>query len=161
MLFLRQPALWADWRIDIRATDISDSALASARRGVYSNFEVQRGLGVTEMLNFFDDTPAGWRVRPAVMRNIRFTRHNLLDAPPMLGAFDLVLCRNVLLYLQRDARARVAANLASSMKHGGILLVGGGEVVSGAEGLLAPMENAAGFYTRRAVPAAPGLRKSA
>ncbi|MFA9201882.1 MAG: protein-glutamate O-methyltransferase CheR, partial [Cypionkella sp.] len=101
MLFADEPAPWQGWRIDILGTDISSKAIGAARAGRYSQFEIQRGLGVSQMLRWFDETSGGWRPRAELARRIHFEQRNVLDPPPGAGCFDLVLCRNVLLYFDR------------------------------------------------------------
>jgi chemotaxis protein methyltransferase CheR len=95
MMFADDPARWQGWTIDITATDVSEAALAKARSGFYSQFEIQRGLPVTSMLRWFDQVGQDWRVKRELARYLRFRRHNLLMA--QTGRFDLILCRNVLL----------------------------------------------------------------
>jgi hypothetical protein len=116
MLFADQPERWKGWRIDILGTDISGRAVAAAKNGAYTQFEIQRGLGVTQMLRWFTETGEGWRPRPELRRPIRFERRNVLDAPPDPGCFDLVLCRNVLLYFAPANRARAGTAGRSDRK---------------------------------------------
>ena len=113
MMFAEDPQ-WLGWKIDILATDISEAAIHRARAGVYSQFEVQRGLGVTQMIRWFSETPEGWAADERLKRAIRFQVHNLLESAPIGGGFDIVLCRNVLLYLNEDRRDRKSTRLNSS-----------------------------------------------
>jgi chemotaxis protein methyltransferase CheR len=154
MLFADQPHRWQDWRIDILGTDISGRAIAGAREGVYTQFEIQRGLGVTQMLSWFRETPEGWRPRPELRRPIRFERRNVLDAPPHPGRFDLVLCRNVLLYFAPGNRDKAFGRIAEATAHDGWLMIGAGETVSGHSNAFAPACNTSGLY-RRVAPLRP------
>ena len=95
MLFAESRARWGDWTIDILGTDVSSSVIDKGRMGRYTHFEVQRGLGVSQMLNFFEETAQGWQARDNLLRMIRFERHNLLDAPPSPGMFDIILCCSI------------------------------------------------------------------
>ncbi|MCC6924873.1 protein-glutamate O-methyltransferase CheR [Novosphingobium sp.] len=129
ILLHEHAAQWHGWTIRIVATDVSQNAIATARRGVYTKFEIQRGLGVGQMLEHFTETPDGWKASDALHRSIRFSVQNLLEGPPAGEKFDLVLCRNLLLYFD-DATKRVAfQHLAAGMAPHALLLLGGGETV--------------------------------
>ena len=148
MLFADQPSRWQGWRIDILGTDISGRAIEAARGGVYTQFEIQRGLGVSQMLRWFTETPEGWRPRPELRRPIRFERRNVLDAPPDPGRFDLVLCRNVLLYFAAENRTKAFDRLATATAHDGWLMIGAGETVTGQSDEFVPACNTSGLYRR-------------
>lgn len=131
MLFEDQKERWQDWTIDILGTDVSHKAIRAARAGLYSQFEVQRGLGVAQMLRHFEETPAGWQIKDHVRHITRFQQHNLLGDPPARGRFDLVLCRNVLLYFDVETRGVAFERLAHAMARDGFLMLGAGETVVG------------------------------
>ncbi|WP_294122567.1 protein-glutamate O-methyltransferase CheR [Sphingomonas sp.] len=131
MLFAEDPLRWAGWTIDILGTDVSESAVRRAREGVYSQFEVQRGLGVTQMIRWFEETDDGWRAVEPLRRMVRFQVQNLLEPAPHPGQFDIVLCRNVLLYLNGERRAQVFDRVADAMAPDGSLMLGAGETVIG------------------------------
>ena len=131
MLFADDPDRWRGWTIEILASDVSGSAIERAKAGVYTQFEVQRGLGVKQMLRWFEDSGAGWRVAEALRRPVRFKVHNVLDAPPQPGRFDIILCRNVLLYLCAEKKAVAFERLASVLAPDGWLMLGAGETVIG------------------------------
>lgn len=150
MLFADQPEKWAGWKIDILGTDISGKAIAAARAGIYSQFEIQRGLGVSQMLRWFDETGAGWTPHRDLSRRIRFERRNVLDEPPQPGRFDLVLCRNVLLYFERANRLRAFAQLAQGSAPDGWLMIGAGETASGQTDAFETACDTSGLYRRRA-----------
>lgn len=128
MLFAEQRARWEGWDISILGTDVSTQVIEHARRGHYSQFQIQRGLGVARMLRFFNEQGDGWMANDALRQMVRFERHNLLDQPPYPGNFDLVLCRNVLLYFDEATRARAVARMREGVVDEGWLLLGGGEV---------------------------------
>lgn len=160
MLFTEQAERWQGWTIDILGTDVSHRAINAARSGCYSQFEVQRGLGVTQMLRHFDETPRGWQVREDVRRMVRFSQHNMLSPVPGRIPFDLVLCRNVLLYFDRSTRVEAFSRLAGAVMPDGFLMLGAGETVVGQTDRFAPTARRASFFE----PAAPGavtLRKIA
>ena len=148
MLFADNPERWDGWRIDILGTDISAKAIETARRGNYSQFEIQRGLGVTQMLRWFDETPTGWRPRRELARRVRFEQRNVLDEPPGSGRFDLVLCRNVLLYFDRANRARAFERLSAAVPGDGWLMIGAGETATGHSHGFVPACDTSGLYRR-------------
>ncbi|MEO5586187.1 MAG: protein-glutamate O-methyltransferase CheR [Novosphingobium sp.] len=146
MTFKEQEARWADWTIDILGTDVSESVVAMARAGCYTQFQIQRGLGVTQMLRWFDETPDGWQAKDALRSKVRFEAHNLLDGPPSPTRFDLILCRNVLLYFEGPTRARAFERLAAALAPGGRLVLGGGETVIGQTDRFTPDTELTGVY---------------
>ena len=131
MIFAEKADDWRDWSIEILGTDISGQAVDAARRGRYSQFEIQRGLGVERMLEFFEESEQGWLTTERVSRPVRFIRHNILDTPPSSAPFDLVLCRNVLLYFDHAARDKAFDRLDDALASDGWLMLGAGETVVG------------------------------
>ena len=160
MLFADNPAQWADWRIEIHGTDISERAVEAARAGYYTQFEIQRGLGVTQMLTWFDETPKGWRAKPELRRRLRFERRDILGPPPGIGKFDLVLCRNVLLYFDRATRARAFARLSEGLTEDGWLMLGAGETPVGQSQHLDPESGLIGLF-RPSTGSRPAARRAA
>jgi chemotaxis protein methyltransferase CheR len=146
MMFADQAERWQGWTIDILGTDVSHRAINAARSGCYSQFEVQRGLGVTQMLRHFDETPRGWQVREDVRRMVRFSQHNMLGPFPGRIPFDLVLCRNVLLYFDRSTRGEAFARLAQAVMPDGFLMLGAGETVVGQTDRFVPTARRASFF---------------
>lgn len=134
---------------ELIATDVSGAAIARARAGIYSQFEIQRGLPVRRMMRWFDGAADGnWVASRALLASISYRRQNLVaDAPPP-GTFDLILCRNVLFYLAPGRREPVLTMLAGALAPGGLLLLGAGETVIGQSDLLRPSAHARGFYER-------------
>ena len=131
MLFAAHPARWRDWRISILGTDISAKAIATARSSLYSQFEIQRGISVTQMLEYFSESTSGWRASERIRSMVRYQQHNVLDAPPIPGRFDLVLCRNVLLYFDGPTKRNGFARLHCAMMPESWLMLGAGETVIG------------------------------
>ena len=117
-----------------------------ARNGIYTQFEVQRGLAITQTVRWFEECEGGWRVVEPLRKYIRFQVHNLLEAPPHPGDFDIVLCRNVLLYLCSEKRALAFERLASSLAEDGWLMLGAGETVIGQTRKLTADGEARGLY---------------
>jgi chemotaxis protein methyltransferase CheR len=146
MTFLEQQARWDGWTIEILGTDVSASAVDFARAATYSNFQIQRGLGVSQMLGFFTETPAGWLARDNLRQMVRYEVHNLLHPAPYPGQFDLILCRNVLLYFDGPVRNRAFARLAEALVPDGTLLLGGGETVLEKSAYFRPREERFALY---------------
>ncbi|WP_454279649.1 CheR family methyltransferase [Sphingomonas sp. Marseille-Q8236] len=117
---------------EIVATDVSDAALARARSGCFTQFEVQRGLPIRYLVRWFEGRPGSeWVVRPELLRHISFRQMNLVTDPVTGGPFDLVLCRNVMLYLSPEAKRRAFQTIANAMRPSAGLILGAGETVIG------------------------------
>lgn len=137
---------------EILATDVSDSALNRARSGRYSQFEIQRGLPIRKMVDWFNADGTDWVAKPELVRRISFRKHNLVSDPPPIGRFDIILCRNVLLYLSPALRRQVFDRLAKVIRPGGLLVLGAGETVFGQSDAFVPSTRHKGFYEPRCAP---------
>ena len=147
MLFAEAPLKWQGWKIEIVGTDVSGHAIRRAREGSYSQFEVQRGLGVTQMIRWFEENGDQWQAAQHLRSQVRFAVHNLLD-PPLGGQqpYDVILCRNVLLYLSPEKRTLAFERLASALAPDGALMLGAGETVIGQTERFAADRTNRGFY---------------
>lgn len=134
-----------DWRIDLIATDLSAGAIARAKEGVYSQFEVQRGLPIQSLLKHFTQDGNQWRVSDRLRRMVSFRTFNLLDDFGWLGEIDVVFCRNVLLYFDAQAKAAVFAKLGDILAPDGTLVLG---TTESAESFAAVPEAPRGFFVR-------------
>ncbi len=146
MLFEDQKERWKGWKIEILGTDVSHRAIRAARTGLYSQFEVQRGLGVAQMLRHFEETPEGWQIRDHVRAITRFQQHNILSEPPSAGRFDLILCRNLLLYFDQQTRETAFNRLSSALAGDGYLMLGAGETVVGQTRAFSPSTSRPSIY---------------
>ena len=146
MLFAEEPLKWEGWTIDILGTDVSMACVDRARLGAYSQFEVQRGLGINQMIKWFEESADGWRAVEKLRKPLRFQVHNLLEPAPHPGDFDIVLCRNVLLYLNPEKKTLAFDRIAGSMASDGWLMLGAGETVIGQTTKLGADINARGLY---------------
>ena len=146
MLFAEEPEKWRGWTVDILGTDVSTGCIDRARAGTYSQFEVQRGLGINQMIKWFEETADGWRAVEPLRKPVRFQVHNLLEPAPHPGDFDIVLCRNVLLYLSPEKKTLAFERIAGAMAEDGWLMLGAGETVIGQTGKLGSDINARGLY---------------
>ncbi|WP_374142542.1 protein-glutamate O-methyltransferase CheR [Sphingomonas sp.] len=135
---------------EILATDVSDAAITRARAARYSQFEIQRGLPVRQMIKWFEASGSDWIAQSSLVRKINFRRHNLVGDPAPVGYFDIVLCRNVMLYLSPVLRKRVFDLLAQVVRPGGLLVLGAGETVIGQTEAFFPSPHFRGLYERGA-----------
>ena len=132
MTFADEKLRWTGWQIDIVGTDLSKAAIARAKAGTYSQFEVQRGLPVMQMIRHFDELGGGdWQISETLRRQVRFEARNIIDTPPAPGRFDIILCRNLLLYFSPDMRRLAFNRMAEAIAPDGALMLGAGETVLG------------------------------
>ncbi len=131
---------------EIVATDVSETALARGRSGRFTQFEIQRGLPIRRMMRWFDGQGEEWVARPELVSAVTFRRMNLVADRPPAGPFDIVLCRNVLFYLDPVLRAAVFERLASVLRPGGLLVLGAGETVIGQTPAFEPSRRYRGMY---------------
>ncbi len=147
MILREEAAKIPGWRIEIIATDISDDILAKAKAGIYSQFEVQRGLPITLLVKYFKQQDEKWQIDPSIRGMVRFENFNLLDDPRRLGRFDVVFCRNVLIYFNQETKSKVLSSIADVMAEDGYLYLGGAETVLGISDRFAPIPGYRGIYS--------------
>lgn len=133
-------------RVEIVGTDISQEVLDKARAGSYSQFEVQRGLPVQALVKHFTQVGDQWRVSDRLKQMIRLQLFNLLDDPAPLGQFDVIFCRNVLIYFDLPTKAKVFKSLAGRLKPHGVVLLGAAETALGISEALTPDRVNRGLY---------------
>ena len=153
MILTDMRASLGDRRVEIIGTDIAREQLARAREGLYSQFEVQRGLPMQMLVKHFRKEAAGWRVAEAIRRLVEFREWNLLADLRPLGRFDIVFCRNVLIYFDQPTKARVLEAIAALLPPDGLLYLGGAETVLGITSRLAPLAGVRGVYGLAGAPA--------
>jgi len=146
MIFKEMGAVFGDWRIDIVATDISRAMLDKARAGLYTQFEVQRGLPIAMLMKYFKQAGDKWEIAPAIRAMVEYSEFNLLDDPAPLGTFDIVFCRNVLIYLDQATKAAVLERIGGRMAADGVLYMGGAETVMGVTEKFQPVSEHRGMY---------------
>lgn len=162
MLLHEHAAAMPGWRWEILATDISERALSRAIAGVYSAFEVQRGLPERLLAKYFIAGNGEWQLRPEIRASVRFRPHNLLDSLALLGSFEAVFCRNVLIYFDQETKSRTLAGIRRLMGDDGFLVLGGAETTMGLSDEFRPVEGQAGLYrTAPLAQPAAGLRAAA
>jgi len=115
----------AGWRTELIGTDISNEILARAKEGRYSQFEVQRGMPIQLLVKYFEKDGEHWRIKDEIRNMVRYQFFNLLDDPNSLGNFDVVFCRNVLIYFDQPTKKAVLERIAALMPDDGLLFLGG------------------------------------
>ena len=136
----------AGYRIDILATDLSSEVLEKAKTGIYSQFEVQRGLPVQLLVKFFDQVGETWQLAPEFRSMVQFRPLNLLNDFSVLGNFDVVFCRNVLIYFDQENKISVLNRIARQMPDDGFLVLGAAETVIGLTESFKPLADKRGLY---------------
>ncbi|MBK1723675.1 CheR family methyltransferase [Thiocystis violacea] len=115
--------------VSIVATDLSETVLAEARAGLYDGLSIARGLSPERRQKFFETVEQGHQIKPDIQRRVRFQKLNLMDSYSLLGKFDIVFCRNVLIYFSAETKRRIFDGIARQMDPGGYLFVGASEAV--------------------------------
>lgn len=131
MILSEMGAQFAGWKIEIIGTDLSTEILQRAKEGLYSQFEVQRGLPITLLVKYFSQVGDRWKISDTIRSKVQFREWNLLNDPGPLGKFDIVFCRNVLIYFDQPTKTKVLAGIAKQMPEDGYLFLGGAETVLG------------------------------
>ena len=149
----------AGFRIEIIATDLSGEVLERAKSGLYSQFEVQRGLPIQLLLKYFTQTGDQWQIAADIRSMVQFRTLNLLNDFSPLGTFDVVFCRNVLIYFDQETKIGVFNRIARQVPDDGYLVLGAAETVVGLTNAFKPVPERRGIYApnlalRHAVPSA-------
>jgi chemotaxis protein methyltransferase CheR len=147
MLLKEQADKLAGWQVEIVATDLSCEILDKAKEGLYSQFEVQRGLPITLLVKYFVQVGDRWQIDDSLRRMIKFRPFNLLDDLQPLGKFDVVFCRNVLIYFDTPTKTRVLGGIADMLPPDGFLYLGGAETVLGTTDRFEIMQGQRGIYS--------------
>lgn len=137
---------------DIIATDVSVESVARAKTGTFTQFEIQRGLAMGRMITWFDGNDTSWTANRDLLRRIQYRTHNLVFDPPPPGLFDLILCRNVMLYFSPEVRRSVLGTLADALRPSGLLVMGAGETTIGQTDRFEPSKQWRGTYVRSDQP---------
>jgi chemotaxis protein methyltransferase CheR len=148
------------WRVEIIATDLAQSVLEKCKAGVYSQFEVQRGLPIQMLVKYFKQTGEMWQLNADIRAMTQFRQLNLLQDFAHLGTFDIVFCRNVLIYFDQDTKVNVFKRLAKVMEPDAFLALGAAETVVGLTDAFKPHPDKRGLYRPNAVRApsvVPGM----
>jgi chemotaxis protein methyltransferase CheR len=146
MIIDDEQAKLGEARIELFGSDISERALERAQRGLYTQFEVQRGLPIRLLVRHFEKVDDQWGLSPRIRQMVRWRRINLLADLRALGRFDVILCRNVVSSFDEATRPRVLNQLANALEDDGWLMLGADETVGGVTDRLKPIPGRRGFY---------------
>jgi chemotaxis protein methyltransferase CheR len=136
----------AGWRLEIVGTDISNDVLDRAKAGRYTQFEVQRGLPIEKLLKYFTQAGDTWAIAPELRAMVQWKKFNLLESFGALGQFDIVFCRNVLIYFDQPTKADVLSRVAKVMAPDGFMVLGAAETVVGLSDAFKPLTDRRGLY---------------
>lgn len=143
------------WRVEIVATDLSQEVLEKSKSGIYSQFEVQRGLPIQMLVKHFDQVGEFWQLKPEVRSMVQFRQLNLLKDFSHLGKFDVIFCRNVLIYFDQETKIDVFNRLLKANETDGYLLLGAAETVVGLTNGYRPCQQRRGVYVPNIAAARP------
>jgi chemotaxis protein methyltransferase CheR len=131
MMFDEDARLFSGWSIEILATDVSQSAIETARAGVYNQFQVQRGLPVSQLLRYFTRANDTWTIAEHMKSRVRFEQRNILENGPSTGSFDVICCRNLMYYFDSEGKKALLKRLHEALAPDGFLLLGATETPLG------------------------------
>jgi chemotaxis protein methyltransferase CheR len=139
-------AALAGWRVEILATDLSLEVMEKSKAGLYSQFEVQRGLPIQMLVKYFKQVGEFWQISPEIRAMVQHRQINLLRDFSQLGIFDVIFCRNVLIYFDQDTKIDIFRRLAKSIESDGFLALGAAETVVGLTDVFKPHPERRGLY---------------
>jgi len=146
MCLKEMSAALAGWRVEIIATDLSQEVLEKSKAGIYSQFEVQRGLPIQLLVKYFKQNGELWQISPEIRAMVQHRQLNLLHDFSQLGLFDVIFCRNVLIYFDQDTKINIFGRLAKTMEADGFLVLGAAETVVGLTDVFKPFPDRRGLY---------------
>jgi chemotaxis protein methyltransferase CheR len=155
MMLKGMGAQLAGYKVQILATDICAHVLDKAKAGIYSQFEVQRGLPIQLLVKYFTQIGDTWQLAPELRAMVQFRTLNLLNDFTPLGTFDLVFCRNVLIYFDQPTKTGVLEAIARRMPDDGYLVLGAAETVVGLTEAFKPVADRRGLYAPTGAARAP------
>jgi chemotaxis protein methyltransferase CheR len=146
MCLKEMSASLAGWRVEIIATDLSQEVLEKSKSGIYSQFEVQRGLPIQLLVKHFKQNGELWQISPDIRAMVQHRQLNLLHDFSQLGVFDIIFCRNVLIYFDQETKINIFGRLAKAMEPDGFLVLGAAETVVGLTDVFKPFPDKRGLY---------------
>ncbi|OYW14372.1 MAG: chemotaxis protein CheR [Rhodospirillales bacterium 12-54-5] len=148
MTIKEEAAKYPGLQAEIYATDLAEKVLERSRSGIYSQFEVQRGLPIMLLMKYFKQVPGNmWQLNADIKSMVTFAPGNLLGSFASMGKFDIIFCRNVLIYFDEKAKADVMNRIATILNPPGYLFLGGAESTIGLTQKLVPMGDHRGLFT--------------
>jgi chemotaxis protein methyltransferase CheR len=154
-------AALAGWRVEILATDLSLEVLEKSKAGIYSQFEVQRGLPIQMLVKYFKQNGELWQINPDIRGMVQHRQLNLLQDFSQLGKFDVIFCRNVLIYFDQETKTNIFGRLARALEPDGFLVLGAAETVVGLTEDFKPFADRRGLYRPTGMCAAPAKMAAA
>lgn len=146
MILKENEAKYAGWQFEIIGTDISEQVLEKAKTGVYSQFEVQRGLPIQLLVKYFKQNGEMWNLDPMIKSMVKYQSFNLLTDFRPLGSFDAVFCRNVLIYFDKPTKSNILDRIKATLPPEGYLVLGAAETVVGLTNSFQPVQGYRGLY---------------
>jgi chemotaxis protein methyltransferase CheR len=143
---LKEFAALAGWRVEILATDLSQGVLEKSRAGIFSQFEVQRGLPIQMLVRHFTQIGELWQLNADIRAMVQHRQLNLLQDFSHLGTFDVIFCRNVMIYFDQDTKSGIFDRLAKVLEPDGVLALGAAESVVGISDVFKPCPERRGLY---------------
>lgn len=154
-MYVKEFAALAGWRVEIVATDLSNEVLEKSKAGIYSQFEVQRGLPIQMLVRYFTQIGELWQLNPDIRAMVTHRQLNLLEDFSHIGTFDVIFCRNVLIYFDQETKTGVFERLARSIEPDGVVALGAAESVVGITDAFKPCPDRRGIYRPNADRSAP------
>jgi chemotaxis protein methyltransferase CheR len=165
MCLKEMAAALTGWRVEIIATDLSQEVLEKSKSGIYSQFEVQRGLPIQMLVKYFKQTGEFWQINADIRAMVQHRQLNLLHDFSQLGSFDVIFCRNVLIYFDQETKINIFGRLAKATEPDGFLVLGAAETVVGLTDVFKPYPDRRGLYrpngARTTLVNAPGAGAAA
>lgn len=134
------------WKFEIIGTDISQEIVNTAKEGIYSQFEVQRGLPIQMLMKYFSQENEKWKLSDTIKSMVQYRTFNLLEPMSLMGKFDIVFCRNVLIYFDRETKGDVLDRIEKITNSGGYLFLGGAETILGVTDRFVAVDGHRGLY---------------
>ena len=143
-------SLFEGWKIEIVGTDISTNSVAKAQKGIYSQFEIQMGLNAKSIIDNFSSIEGGmWQAKKELMNMVEFRRYNVLEELAFAERFDVIFCRNVLRFFDKEAQRRIIEKIYNHQVSSGFLILGVGEKIEGIEDFYEPINGVRCIYKSR------------
>jgi chemotaxis protein methyltransferase CheR len=155
MCLKEMAAALTGWRVEIIATDLSQEVLEKSKSGIYSQFEVQRGLPIQMLVKYFKQTGEFWQINADIRAMVQHRQLNLLHDFSQLGSFDVIFCRNVLIYFDQETKINIFGRLAKATEPDGFLVLGAAETVVGLTDVFKPYPDRRGLYRPNGARATP------
>jgi chemotaxis protein methyltransferase CheR len=156
-MLIKETSSLAGWRTEILATDLSQAVLEKSKAGIFSQFEVQRGLPIQMLVKYFTQNGELWQLNAEIRSMVQHRQLNLLQDFSQLGMFDIIFCRNVLIYFDQPTKANIFERIVRMLEPDGVMALGAAESVVGITNVFKPYPERRGLYRPSVAPAArPG-----